>query len=244
MSWEEYEVLERPFGWKVEYWDGHAHLTPRSIGVRTRMNVSSRDRAHSKNSSHNLIPVHPDYREQMISGYLETFGDSVEFCGWPIESIQESAEKDVGNYFAGRRGEALSASVIALEPGSEQLAGLALFILRPEVGPYLDLLYVRPALQRQGIGKAMLAWGCDQLIESGFQELSSAYHVCNDLSRIWHHQQGFQDMYDSYYSRMKVRWYEHEIWRREKLGMDVGLAVLQQERDMWESRIDPEDLYY
>jgi GNAT superfamily N-acetyltransferase len=237
MSWEEYEVLERPFGWKVEYWDGHAHLTPRSIGVRTKMDLSPRDRLQN----HNLIPVHPDYREQMIAGYLETFRDSVEFCGRSIESILESAAKDVGNYFTGRRGEALSASVIALEPDSEKLAGLALFILRPNVGPYMDLLYVRPAFQRQGMGQAMLAWGIDRLIESGFQEVSSAYHVCNDLSRAWHHQQGFQDVYDSYYSQMKMRWCEHEIWRREKLGMPEGLADLRQERDQWESRIDPDE---
>jgi GNAT superfamily N-acetyltransferase len=238
MSFEEFDLMERPFGWKVEYWDGHAHLTPRSMGVTTKINLASRHFSHS----HQLVPVTPDYRKQMIAGHLETFADSVEFCGWPRESIAESAVKDIDNYFAGNRGEPLTSSVLALVPGSQELAGLTLLIQRPEqAGAYMRLLYVRPAFQGQGIATAMLYRAIDSLLKAGFPTLSSTYHVCNEQSRQWYHRHGFEDEYDWYYAKMKVSWYQSEIWRQGKLGQVAGLADLERERDRWAAMI-PEDL--
>jgi GNAT superfamily N-acetyltransferase len=243
MSFEEYEVMERPFGWKVEYWDGHARLSPRAIGVRTKINLCPRNLPHQRliSPNHRLVPVSPDYREQMMAGYFETFSESIEFCGWPAAAIQDSAAKDIGNYFAGKRGEPLAASVLALAPDSQQLAGLALLIRRSEQGAYMDLLYVRPEFQRQGVATAMLNWAIDALIELGFPTLSSAYHICNEPSRLWHHRQGFADVYDGYYAQLKVRWYEMEIWRREKLGLP-GLDELRRECDRWATQVEVEDL--
>ncbi len=238
MSFEAYEVMERPFGWKVEYWDGHARLSPRSIGVTTKINLTPRNFSHH----HTLIPVRPDYHDQMMAGYLETFSASVEFCGWPSASIAESAARDISNYFSGKRGEPLSASVLALAPGSQELAGLALLIHRPNYGAYMDLLYVRPAFQRQGAGTAMLNWAIADLITAGFPTLSSAYHVCNEPSRLWHHRHGFEDEPDWYYARMKVGWYDMEIARRNKLGLIEGLDDLRSARDRWVLQVDTADL--
>jgi GNAT superfamily N-acetyltransferase len=239
MTFAEYEVLEHPFGWKVEYWDGQAHLTPREVCVTTRIDLSPR----SLTQNYALIPAHPNFTEQMIGGYFEVFVDSVEFCDWTVEQVQDNAEKCIGHYFAGTRGESLPASVIALEPDSHKLAGLALFILTREQKPHLRLLYVRPQFQRKGVATAMVDWGINSLIESNFQELFSTYHICNEESRLWHHRFGFQDNYDPYYIRFKLAWLTQEIWRRKKLELLEGLDVLIQERDECQSQFDPEDWY-
>jgi GNAT superfamily N-acetyltransferase len=239
MSFAEYEVLEHPFGWKVEYWDGQAHLTPREMCVTTRIDLSPR----CLTQNYALIPAHPNFTEQMIGGYFEVFVDSVEFCDWTAEQVHHSAEKCIGHYFAGTRGKSLPASVIALEPDSQKLAGLALFILTKEQKPYLRLLYVRPQFQRTGVATAMVAWGINALIEANFQALLSTYHICNEESRLWHHRFGFQDNYDPYYIRFKLAWLTQEIWRREQLGLSQGLDVLIQERDKWQSQFDPETWY-
>ncbi|MBE9028236.1 GNAT family N-acetyltransferase [filamentous cyanobacterium LEGE 11480] len=239
MSWEEFEVMEQPFGWKVEYGDGQANLTPRAIGVTTRLRLAPRNFSHT----HQLIPAHPGYCEQMIAGYFETFADSVEFCSWPTADIEASAEKDIQRFFSGTKGEPLSASVIALAPDAQQLIGVALFLLKPpEQTPYMDLLYVRPEFQHQGIATAMLGWGIDRLLAAGFQTLDSAYHICNEPSQRWHHRYGFEDVTDWYYARLKVGWYRSEIARRKKLGLTEGLDVLRQECDHWATQVDPEDL--
>lgn len=239
MSWDEFEIMEHPFGWKVEYWDGLARLTPRSMGVTTRIGLSPR----SLPQDYTLIPVYPDYSEQLIAGYMETFVDSVEFCDWPLKDIQNSANKCINHYFEGKRGEPLPASVIALEADSQNLAGVALFVLNREQQPHLDLLYVRPEFQRKGMATAMVSWGMNCLIESKFQELFSAYHICNTESRQWHHRFGFQDIYDHFYIRLKLAWYNHEIWRREKLELLDGIDTLINERDEWQSQVDPEHWY-
>jgi hypothetical protein len=239
MSFAEWEILERPFGWKAEYWDGQAHLTPRDVGVTTRIDLSPR----SLQQNHALVPVHPSYTEQMIAGYFETFVDSVEFCNWPVEEVQDSAKKSINRYFAGKKGEALPASVIALDPNSQKLAGLALFVLKREQKPHLELLYIRPPFQRTGMATEMVACGMNCLIESDFQELFSAYHICNKESRLWHHKFGFQDIYDPFYIRLRSAWLNQEIWRREKLGIVEGLDALIKEHHEWKSQLDPEDRY-
>ena len=242
MSFEAFDVMERPFGWKVEYWDGCARLTPRSVGVKTTINLVPRQLAPHH---YTLIPVSPDDRDRLLAGYFESFSASVEFCGWPPESIHESAARNIGKYFSGTKGEPLSASVIALAPGCPDVVGVALFIDRPEKGAYLDLLYVRTDFQRQGVATAMLNWAIDRLIKSGFKTLASTYHVCNEPSRLWHHGHGFVDQYDGYYARLKMSWYQAEIWRRETLGLTDGLGEMKQACDRWASQISADwDAFY
>jgi GNAT superfamily N-acetyltransferase len=236
MSYEDFDVMERPFGWKVEYWDGHAHLTPRGIGVKTKINLVP----HQFFSTHPIVPVTPDDRDRMLTGYFEAFSPSVEFCGWPAEDIQNCAEKDIGKYFAGIRGEPLSASAIALAPDSQTLIGLLLVSQRSSQEAFMDLLYVRPEFQRQGVATAMLHWAIDRLIALGFQTLVSRYHVCNNGSRRWHHGHGFEDEYDRYYIQMKVNWYRSEIWRREKLGLIDEVEAMKQEWNRWKA-MEPAD---
>lgn len=237
MSFAEYEVVEKPFGWKVEYWDGQARFTPRGIGVKTRINLAA-DCLSRQSAQHTLVPADSSYAEQMMDRYVEVFSDSVEFCGWPIEDVKKSAERDIQNYFSGKRGEPLPASVVALGPDSGQLAGLALFILKEEKRPHLELLYVRSKFQRQGIATAMVISGINHLRVNGFNELFSTYHICNQESRQWHHKFGFQDIYDAYYIQHRLSWLQREIWRREKLGSLEGLNSFIKERDQWQSQLD------
>ncbi len=234
MSYEDFDVMERPFGWKVEYWDGQARLSPRGMGVKTKINLVPQPFSHT-HRTHRIVTVTPDDRDRMLDGYFESFSASVEFCGWPAEDIQESAIKDIGKYFSGTRGEPLSASAIALAPDSQALIGLALVSQRSPQNAFMDLLYVRPEFQRQGVATAMLHWAIDRLIASGFQTLTSRYHVCNEPSRRWHHGHGFQDEYDRYYIQMKLGWCRSELWRREKLGLTAEWEAMKQEYDRWKA---------
>ena len=87
MSFAEYEVLEYPFGWKAEYWDGQARLTPREMGVTTHLDLSHSLIENTPLRQHTLVPVDSTYAEQMVAGYFEVFSDSVEFCNWLLEDI-------------------------------------------------------------------------------------------------------------------------------------------------------------
>jgi GNAT superfamily N-acetyltransferase len=241
MSFAEYEVLAYPFGWKAEYWDGQARLTPRSVGVKTRLDlISYRSNQQTASQQHSLVQADATYADQMIAGYFEAFADSVEFCDWSVGEIEKSAERDISGYFASKRGDPLPVSVVALEPNTQQLTGLALFVLKADRRPFLELLYVRSRFQRQGVATAMLNWSIERLIAANFHELFSTYHICNDQSRQWHHKMGFQNIYDAFYSRLKLAWINHEILRRQTLEL-TGLEELIKARADWQSRLESDD---
>jgi GNAT superfamily N-acetyltransferase len=132
ISIEEFELMEHPFGWKAEYFDGKAHLTPREHLVRTQMTLAPKKIA----TSHQIVPVDPLRKEWMIAAFLEAFEDSVEFCDWSSDLFHTHARKNITNYFQGKRGKPHPVSRMVLEPNSDPLSeglrqrviGLALFV--------------------------------------------------------------------------------------------------------------------
>ena len=235
MSFEEFEKMEHPFGWKAEYWDGKAVLSPRDIHVKTKLSLTQR----SLSNHFNLKPTHPSLKPQMIEAFYEAFEDSVEFCDWPQEKIREHAENNLKNYFDGFRGEPQAVSVMAVEPNQDEIAGLVLFTNK-KGSINLDLLFVKPLYQRQGMATEMVSFAVNQLFDQGIREVYSAYHVCNENSQKWHHSFGFEDIYDQFYIRMKFFWVQHEIWRVKELGWNDRIKQLIQEKDYWYSQLEDE----
>jgi GNAT superfamily N-acetyltransferase len=262
ISIEEFELMEHPFGWKAEYFDGKAHLTPREHLVRTQMTLAPKKTA----TAHQIVQVDPLQQERMILAFLEAFEDSVEFCDWSSDLFHTHARKNITNYFQGVRGKPHPVSRMVLEPNSDPLSeglrqriiGLALFVenraescrtalktietTQSEERIELDLLLVLPEYQRMGIATEMVAGAIDSLYADGVRNLRSGYHICNDRSRAWHHSLGFKDVPDYFYCRLKAGWYRHEIWRWEKLGqIDSAMRTLRErleelrtEKDRWE----------
>ncbi len=146
MSVEEFELMEHPFGWKAEYFSGKGHLTPREHHVRTQLTL-----APQAATSDWIVSVDSSLKEQMIETFFEAFEDSVEFCDWSLDDILAHARKNINNYFQGVRGQPHPASKMALEPNSQRIIGLALFVQKKEERVDLDLLLVQPSHQRMGI---------------------------------------------------------------------------------------------
>jgi GNAT superfamily N-acetyltransferase len=233
MSVDAYHLMEQPFGYKVEYWDDHAVISPRENHVVTQLTVVRR----VVPSVCRLVALDPSRQQEMAEAFFDAFHDTVEFCDWHDSTIREYANRSISGYFAGKRGVPHPASVMALaQDGS--IIGLAL-LLTDEAGDVcLDLLCVVPAYQRQEIATCMVATAVNHLAVLGVETLSSAYHICNESSRNWHHLFGFMDVYDQMYIRLKYAWYRNEVWRRDKLGLFDGLDALKAERDFWLAQLD------
>lgn len=43
MTTEEFDLLEWKFGWKHDYWDGHAHISPRPHGIVVKIPVKKQN---------------------------------------------------------------------------------------------------------------------------------------------------------------------------------------------------------
>lgn len=230
MSVEEFRLMEHPFGWKAEYFSGEGHLTPREHLVRTQLALAPQAIALSAR----IVPVDPSLAERAIAAFFEAFEDSVEFCNWSVDDIRAHARKNITNYFQGVRGKPHPVSRMALEPNSQQLLGMALFVKNEEERVVLDLLFVKPSHQRMGIATQMVASAINSLYADGVKDLQCAYHICNEVSRAWQHSLGFQEIPDYFYCRLKAAWYRDEIWRREELGTSEQLEELRVEKDRWE----------
>jgi GNAT superfamily N-acetyltransferase len=239
MSMEEFELLPMKPGWKYEYWDGCAHITPRENGVVVSAPVTPR----RVNTSFVLRRPTGENERELATAFLEAFIDSTEYCDWKTNRISEAAEKAIRSHFAGERGEPHSASRVAIgfdgERGCDSVVGAALLARAPRYS-ILDLLFVRPAWQRHGIATAVVSDAMNDLHSAGETVLKSAYHAANDASMIWHQRFGFVEEPDLMRARLYSSAARHELWRREKLG---GLsrrerAALKSEAERWEIEVE------
>lgn len=76
------------FGWKHEYWDGRAHLTPRQDHVHLEIGSRPMVAALPRPS---LRSVRPEDERRLVQAFLEAFEDGVEFCDWPEKKVHEYA---------------------------------------------------------------------------------------------------------------------------------------------------------
>jgi RimJ/RimL family protein N-acetyltransferase len=238
ISFAEFKQMPHPFGWKAEYYNDQAHFTPRSHVIKTNLNIQ----ASVIKSDFLIQPIDLQYKQEMTKAFYQSFRNSIEFCDWTTQEIRKHAEKNITDYFAGARGVPLPQSVMALEPKTKQLIGLALFVITKKQRYKLDLLFVKPDYQKQGLAASMVSQVTGQLHEMGIGELYSLYHIGNEASRNWHQKFGFKEEYDAHFSRLKYAWYCEEINRQEKLGLMDALPELIQQRDFWYAQLADENV--
>src|SRR5882762_9921216 len=157
MTWEEFELMPMKLGWKHEYWDGQAHISPRWLSVTATCPVQLRP-VHAPCT---IRPVAKHDEQQLMTGYVEAFRDAFDFCDWDPEKIQTAAKDDIQDILSEQRGRFLAASRIAVETpsvtGKEKIVGAALITESEGQPPLLDILFVVPRWHRKGIATALVS---------------------------------------------------------------------------------------
>ena len=92
ISFDEFERMPHPFGWKAEYYNGKAHFTPRGYVVRTKLALP----LSFVETTYFIQPLDSDYKLQMIQAFYEAFCHSVEFCDWTKKDIQKVLSMTTG----------------------------------------------------------------------------------------------------------------------------------------------------
>jgi hypothetical protein len=150
MTIEEYHLAEFPFGWKDEYCDGFAYISPREHGILMKIPVEKRE---VKLSAGEIRPASEATFEDLTKLFYASFVDSVEFCDYPKSEIKKQAEKNVRKFFNGRRGIPqldLSRVIVVNEP-EKQFVGACL-ISKYKYGYKNEILFVHQKRFRNGIG--------------------------------------------------------------------------------------------
>jgi len=242
MTFEEYELLPREPGWKCEYWDGHAHLSPRHQSALATIEVKPRP----VDPSCLLRPVSPDDEAQFLPIYFAAFGDTIEYCDYQPKKIKALAREALRGFFTGARGQPLTASRLAVaspsagEAGEERVVGAALIVAKDDGAPMLDLLFVSPDCQRRGLATALVSASINELHQRGEPRLLTRYHVGNEQSRAWHRKFGFVEEPDLMLARLYLAVARHELRRREKMGdlTPSEREALLSERERWRAQVD------
>lgn len=256
MTWEKFERMPRKLGWKYEYWDGQAHISPGYRIVTTIVEIKPRPVRFVQLKSHCRIrAVDRDDEAQLISAYFAAFRDAIEYCDWKSSKIAAAAKKDIQDFFAGKRGNPLPASRVAVasqsksplppfdkggKSGEESVVGAALIVEKGNGQPLLDMLFVIPEWQRKGLGTALVSAAINELYRAGMKTLESRYLLGNEASQDWHHKFGFVDEPDLFLAELYYRHARYELWRREKIGnlTEAEREALSSEVNRWKVRVD------
>ncbi len=239
MPVEEYEVMSWKLGWKYEYWDGNVHISPRQRIVTIKAQVEPRP----VDERVTLRPVADNDEAALVDAFMTAFHDTIEYCDWPLENITSAARKNIWNFLRGKRGTPLPASRLALEvqpeTGAEHLTGAALLTEQGAGYPLLDMLFVIPARQQQGLATTLVSAAVNDLYENGVTALESRYMLGNEASASWHKKFGFVEEPDLFLARLYYQHAYHELWRREKIGnpSKTERQKLFSEEQYWESQV-------
>ena len=240
MSIEEFELMPWKLGLKYEYWNGKAHISPRHHFVTTSINIKPRP----VQSPCKIRPVEKEDEPQLISAYLAAFSDTIEYCDWKPEQIEESARKNIQDFLAGKRGKPLSSSRLVVlsqfENEKEFITGAALFVKTKSGQTLLDMLFTIPAWQRKGLATTLVSAAINEFLYMGIKTLVSRYHPGNDKSKTWHEKFGFEEVPDLSLARLYYHHANNELWRRDKIG-DIDKSErekLLSEVNQWKLRVE------
>jgi GNAT superfamily N-acetyltransferase len=216
MSFEEWELLPYQPGWKYEYWDGRAHITPNHQTAVTTAPVTPRP----VNAPCALRPVLPEDQALLLAVYMEAFADNQAYCDYTDTAFLDAARCDLRESFTGHRAPLLAAArvAVATEASGAPLVGAALLSHDREYGPMLDLLFIRSLWQRRGLATALVASAMNALHQAGEATLTSCYQLANTASQAWHRGCGFVERPDLRYAQACHRRAQQELFRREKAG--------------------------
>lgn len=215
MSIDEFHLAEFPFGWKDEYWDGHARISPRHNGVFVKVPVEPRE-IETIAEIKLLSAIGFD---DLCKLFYTAFVNSAEFCDYKKSDVKRSAEKNIRNFYDGRRGiPQLELSRVAFSPKRKKPFVGACLITKYKYGYKNEILFVRPGLQNKGIGTALVSTVLNELHKSGETTLWSEYQICNEPSAAWHKKIGFIEEPDILVARLRRSYVRREIWRHTQLG--------------------------
>ena len=184
-------------------------------------------------------PLRAEDRRALAPVYAEAFADSIEFCDFEPDAVRRQAERDVGWYFAGKEAPPLpQVSRVAVDPADGAVAGAMLVREGKRGRPVAELLFVRPAWQRRGLGRALLAAAVAELLAAGHTELVTGYALGNKTSEAFYHRLGFVDAPSEMVAQKWLRCFEHELQRHAPGELPAADRTrLEAKRDHWQSLV-------
>ncbi len=224
---EEFDAMPHLIGWKHEYWDGMARLSPSHTAVaHLRLNLqrpSSQQERPTLGSQFLLRNVLPSDAADLIELHCRAFDESVEYAGYGADDYLRCVTDSIQGFYGAPNRSGYSAGELAgssaVEANGKLVAALLLRQDRND-GWVIAPVMVDEGYQRQGLAQAMLRQTVDWLREHAVDELNSRCQLSNSKSLAWHAAVGFHEQPTSFAAGHRAnhhRWMcrHHEAAGRE-----------------------------
>ena len=222
MSIEEYHLLPWKRGWKYEYFDDAAMISPRYWTETVQLKVQRQN-----TTAYSVQTPNESLRLAIAEGLHVAYFDSVEFCDYSEKHFAGAVETMTKNFF--EYAQHNHAWIITLfgEPKRVLAGG---YVKPVADGLMLESLFVRPEWQRAGLATVLLKHLCDQLVLEGLVSLESSYVIGNEASTAWHKKMGFEIIPDLTVARIDLHHALHEVERCQHLGLPMEALQEKYER--------------
>jgi GNAT superfamily N-acetyltransferase len=230
ISMDEFRQLPRNPAYKYEYFDGHAHLSPRPKFHHARLDLAKFLDTHLAESleRHQLRHFRDDDLEAMTGTFAGAFQQSLPFGGLNDDERRKASYASLLKTLVGGDGPWLSQASFIAESAYGPSGGILVTLLpggdpedsssyhwseptmQPAPGeaqPHLTWIFVNPGFRAEGVGTALLQQTAAALREAGYRELWSTFIEGNSSSTFWHWSCGFELLAGPLSKRaMRRRW--------------------------------------
>lgn len=247
MTMAEFSAMPHQLGWKHEYWDGAARLSPKASAVVEFRRAIVRPVTVAASDSILIRSIEPFDADALAQLFESAFESAIEFAGYSTEMLRERAKESMAEFFAPdhesdaeRRAQQpkawANASFVAEVAG--QLVGAAM-VRKIRVGPILEPVFIAPDWQRRGIGallldatlKALNSVNAEKSDEAAVDFLYSRCHLGNPASLAWHIRHGFEEIPNLPTAQHRWQHYLQQAHALRQQGNVAAAATAQAEAD-------------
>jgi GNAT superfamily N-acetyltransferase len=210
---EQFQQLPRNAGYSYSYHDGVAHMTPRAVYYRARVELNG---LADEPTAWPLRPARPEDAPELTRLFAAAFDGVQPFGSLDPEEREQAAGDALHQTLSGGDGPWLDfASFVACDDDGRAVGAVLITLvppLRPDgedlfvwrghppadaveqcAGrPHLTWIFVAPRKAGLGLGTALLHAAAARLRARGFTELVSTFILGNDSSMMWHWRHGFR----------------------------------------------------
>jgi len=234
MTVDDFHTMRHRLGWKHEYWDGAARLSPSHIAVTT-FSRPLNQRCGARpclETGYEIQPVNAANEGAVVDLYVKAFESAVEFAGYSDDLYRDTLKSDVARFFEGtlqrnRNRGAVEHSYVVQH--STVIVAALLVGFRGET-PCIEPVMVDPEHQLRGLATALINRTAESLLAAGFTTIQSHCHLANTSSLAWHRKNGFKESpchlaachYHEHYRRLVIH---HDAAGRSEEATEVELLA-------------------
>jgi GNAT superfamily N-acetyltransferase len=217
LSWEQFHQLPRNAGYKYEYLEGKAVLTPRAKHYHALLDLHSfRPAGQQPQEQVTFRPMVVDDFLPLEVPFKAAFHRIQPFGSLDDALQREAAHQCLQRTRTGGDGPWIKeASFVAMSPEDEHRGAILITLLPagapdewdsyywstppPEDSitqrrgrPHLTWVFVSPHCAGYSIGTALLSASVHALVGLGYRQLATTFMLGNESSMLWHWRNGFQ----------------------------------------------------